>query len=317
VRSSSPTKFQLARHVVASLLLAGLLPACDLNDAELAKLVPDPSVNTELLLADGTIDVLTYNVAGLPELIPGTGGTYTHPLISPRLNLPYELVLVQEDFCYHDLLRDEVELLYESVPAFDQASACIDPDSIGDGLNTFSDIPFAGFERVPWTFCSGELDCKSDCLTPKGFTYARHHLMGLGNLDAVIDVYNIHTDSGSCRTDFEARGRQIEQLIDAIKARSAGKAVIVAGDTNLRDTRFGDPQILDVLLETAALRDACREMNCGDERLDRILVRSAPNLILEVVDWDVPDDDFQDNDGEDLSDHKPVSAAIAWELIVP
>jgi hypothetical protein len=294
-----------------------LLTACDPSDTDLATLEAEPSVNTELVIEDGSIEVLTYNVAGLPALISGSEPETTHLLIGPRLN-DYQLVLVQEDFCYHDLLAPDDDTganhPYQSDPAFDPP--CVDSDSIGDGLNTFSDIPFTGFDRVPWAFCSGELDCKNDCLTPKGFTYARHQLVD-GDPDAVVDVYNIHTDSGSCRTDFEARGRQIEQLIDAIKERSAGRAVIVAGDTNLRVTRLGDPQILEVLLDTAALRDACRELpsRCGVELLDRIMVRSAPNLILEVVDYDVPDEDFQDDNGEDLSDHKPVFALIAWELL--
>lgn len=51
----------------------------------------------------GTFNVLTYNVAGLPEgLSSGKPATNT-PLISPRLGA-YDIVNVQEDFNYHAAL---------------------------------------------------------------------------------------------------------------------------------------------------------------------------------------------------------------------
>lgn len=51
----------------------------------------------------GVLDVLTYNVAGLPEgLSSGTPATNT-ALLAPKL-APYGLVNVQEDFNYHATL---------------------------------------------------------------------------------------------------------------------------------------------------------------------------------------------------------------------
>jgi endonuclease/exonuclease/phosphatase family metal-dependent hydrolase len=265
-----------------------------------------PTPPTGPVIDSGGFSVLTYNVAGLPEIFAGSAPSVNHPKISPLLD-EYDVPLVQEDFCHHDLLAADVDLDYQSDPQFDPP--CTEPDRIGDGLNRFSDFSFASFTRVPWTDCSGELDCKSDCLTPKGYTFARHTVAP----GAVIDFYNIHTDSGSCRKDIEVRGKQVLQLLDGIRIRSSGNAVIVVGDTNLKVARPGDGPVLDRLLETAVLRDACREVSCGDERLDRIMVRSSDNLVLTVAEWTIADE-FVDEEGQDLSDHLAVAAEIEWEL---
>ena len=50
--------------------------------------------------------LLTYNVAGLPEGISSSHPRTNIPQISPMLN-EFGIVLVQEDFSYHDLLVSE------------------------------------------------------------------------------------------------------------------------------------------------------------------------------------------------------------------
>ncbi len=57
-------------------------------------------------LPSGVLQVLTYNVAGLPQGISSSNPATNTSQISPKLNA-YDLVLVQEDFWYHaDLARD-------------------------------------------------------------------------------------------------------------------------------------------------------------------------------------------------------------------
>lgn len=51
----------------------------------------------------GVLDVLTYNVAGLPEGISSSNPATNTPLLAPKL-APYGLVHVQEDFNYHAAL---------------------------------------------------------------------------------------------------------------------------------------------------------------------------------------------------------------------
>jgi len=187
---------------------------------------------------------------------------------------------------------------------------------IGDGLNAFSMFPFSGHTRFDWRTCSGIADCKSDCITPKGFTFARYQL----EPGVEVDVYNAHLDSGTCLTDFTARGDQAKQLVREIVARSEGRAVIVAGDLNLRRSRLADGEILDYLLNAAGLRDTCDELNCGEDRLDRILVRSGDQVVLTPLNEEDLGDLFTTDFGdgpEPLSDHDPLRVNIQYEWYAP
>ncbi len=248
-------------------------------------------------LADNRADamtVLTYNVAGLPQGLSGSDPEINTPLISPLLN-PYDLVLVQEDFVYHEDLMQDACHPYQSeqTPTF------------GDGLNRFSDYPFDGYEREAWEVCNGLTDSGSDCAAPKGFSVATH-TMAPG---VEIDVYNLHMDAGRSEEDAAARAAQTEQLLDAVAARSAGRAIIIAGDTNMKAE---DEEVLQRLLSGADLEDVCRVLACGEEnRIDRIMFRSSSDVILSPSNWHV-DRSFVREDGGDLSDHEAVGAEISW-----
>src|SRR3954464_1761273 len=63
------------------------------------------SVSTESIEVahGGQFRLLTYNVAGLPQVVSPSTPRQNIPLVSPLLNA-YDVVLVQEDFSYHELL---------------------------------------------------------------------------------------------------------------------------------------------------------------------------------------------------------------------
>jgi len=246
---------------------------------------------------------LTYNVAGLPEPLSSSQPSVNIPQISPLLN-SYDLVLVQEDFWYHNELTAQAEHPYQSEPMWEQ------PDwlHMGDGLNRFSVFPLGALTRITWIECSGFLNCSSDCLTTKGFSVSEIELA-----DGIsVDVYNLHMDAGSCEGDIVARRVQTEQLVDEINIRSSGKAVIVAGDTNLKFSRADDMVSLDFLLLETGLQDACRFLECGNEIIDRIMFRSSDLVSLTPLSWELPPE-FIDAEGNDLSDHIPVSVRFGWE----
>lgn len=50
------------------------------------------------------------------------------------------------------------------------------------------------------------------------------------------DFYNLHGDAGSEAGDTDARSAGVDQLLAYIQANSAGRAIVVAGDTNDRYT---------------------------------------------------------------------------------
>src|SRR5262245_60743168 len=195
---------------------------------------PDPAKG-----ADVTFLVLTYNVAGLPEGVSKSHPATNTKQISPKLNA-YDLVVVQEDFSYHPDLISAAMHPNKSTPMKSSGT------DLGDGLNTLSKFPFSDFSRTKWSSCNGYFDSANDCLTPKGFT---RFVVDLG-AGRQVDFYDVHFDAGRDDGDYDARSKQVDQIVTAIAAQSKGRAVIVAGDTNMKAT---DEPVLLKLLKDAGL----------------------------------------------------------------
>lgn len=252
---------------------------------------------------EGELLALTYNVAGLPEGLSRSDPARNTPLISPKLNA-YDLVLVQEDFTYHDLLIAAAAHPHRSETKMPETRLT------GDGLNRLSRSPFDGFERFQWRTCHGGLDSGSDCLAEKGFSVATHRFGE--ELELEIDVYNLHMDAGGGEEDGAARADQVEQLLETLALRSAGRAVIVGGDTNLRVTREGDAARLERLMTGAELTDACAAVSCPDAtHIDRFFFRSGDRAAVEVLEWS-EDASFVDELGAPLSDHPAIAVRFRY-----
>jgi endonuclease/exonuclease/phosphatase family metal-dependent hydrolase len=250
----------------------------------------------------GEFSILTYNVAGLPDIISKSNPEEFIPQISPLLNA-YDLVLVQEDFAYHDELASEAEHPFQTRPMFES------PDQVpmGDGLNRFSVFPTGPLHRLQWPGCNGDFDCASDCLATKGFSLARVQLAP----GITLDVYNLHGEAGGCPEDVTVRLLGYQRLAEYINTWSVGRPVLVAGDFNLRWTDPEDVPPLELLVDDAGLTEACLALDCGDEHIDKVFFRSNEALLLEPLTWAVPPE-FVDPAGEDLSDHEPVAVRFAW-----
>jgi endonuclease/exonuclease/phosphatase family metal-dependent hydrolase len=176
---------------------------------------------------------------------------------------------------------------------------------IGDGLNAFSRFPFSDFERIAWDKCNGRLSDGSDCLAAKGFSVATHEIAP----GVAFDLYDVHMDAGHSAGDFAARALQLDQLMAFVMRHSAGKAVVIAGDTNMsRDSEA----LVSAFLARTGLLDACRSLGCdAPNRIDRIMYRSSETLELRATRL-VVDARFVTAEGRDLSDHKAVGARIEW-----
>jgi hypothetical protein len=236
--------------------------------------------------------------------------------ISPLLN-DYDIVCVQEDFNYHDVLTKDIKHKYKTRTK--------GPVPLGDGLNIFSNYEFNFFQRIKWVSCYG-----TDCLTPKGFSYCK---IKIGK-DDYIDLYNFHCNAGSGENDMFARRKNIEQMCDFIKVHSEGNAVILLGDSNNRYTRSGDDiravinlGFTDVWIEKTRNNILPDEndsslMNCGtDERqptcevVDKIFYRSNDKIKLSALDFQMQEKKFTDIYGHWLSDHRPLYAKINYKII--
>ena len=285
----------------------------------------------------GELSLLTYNVAGLPQEISSENPEQHLPLISPLLN-DYDIVLTQEDFDwwqdlaatldfvnYHDRLRADATHEHRSEPHPGPEAVGLDtasrPLQVGDGLGVLSRIPFTGNTRVPWSGCFGGLDVSDggagDCLAMKGFM-----MVTLTLADGVeVDLYNLHGEAGGTDEDQRLQAQGFDELGAFIEERSAGRAIILGGDTNLHTagdhpdaTGGADAEIWDGFLARTGLIDACAATECADPgMIDKLAYRGAEGVTLTAVSHDVPRERFRSPAGDDLSDHPPVVVELTWE----
>jgi hypothetical protein len=225
---------------------------------------------------------------------------------------------------FHDVLVSHVTHPYLSEPA--PSPFHLAPEErqrstalVADGLNRMSQFPFGPITRVMWQSCHGggpgqELG-SADCLSEKGFSVARTTVAP----EIEIDVYNLHAQAGGSDPDATAVRRQnYEQLADFILEHSAGQAIIVGGDFNLRRTRPADDEMLDLFLERTELTDVCAVVDCGadDDEIDKFLFRSDGRVTVEPLTHSFEREKFRRDDGEPLSDHDPLAVTFQWTGIV-
>lgn len=274
----------------------------------------------------GSFTLLSYNVAGLPELLSSGDPATNTPLISPRLK-PYNIINVQEDFNFHAALYASDTHAFRT-PTSGGAG-------IGSGLNTLSDFPYIDFDRTKWNDCNLN---SGDCLTPKGFTFMRLRIS-----DGVwVDLYNLHTDAGSDAGDITARASNFAQVSSYIQTWSVGMPVVIMGDTNSRYTRTGDSESLHSILSANGLSDAwvtnvrggsfpvsgaaalvcdfpfaagtTQAQMVACEVVDKVLTRSSAFLAFQQTTFTNENDAFVNSTGAPLSDHYPVSSRVTWKL---
>jgi len=268
--------------------------------------------------ATRTFKVLTYNVAGLPDIFSSGNPKVNTVKISPKLNA-YEFVAVQEDFAYHSDIISAVTHPYLTTHSGNVP--------FGDGMNFISRVPFSDVKRITWNDRYGFFDNGSDMLTPKGFMYCQAML----EPGVYVDIYTLHTDAGSSEGDYNARRSNMIQIAEYIKTHSQGHAVIVLGDTNSRYTRAED-NFETALLQECGLSDPWIELVRGGivppdgppltdssnlngpnyEVVDKIFYRSGPAVTLTPIVYKLEDEYFTDENGKQLSDHYAISVTFQY-----
>ncbi|RSL54811.1 hypothetical protein CEP54_009682 [Fusarium duplospermum] len=265
-----------------------------------------------------SFSLLTYNVAGLPEIINQNGikdkrlsASFIGQYIREQ---QYDVVHLQEDFHLHDVILNNDNHTYHT------ASSGVVMD--GDGLNTLSHYNASHFDRYTWKECaiSG-----GDCLTPKGFTHM------ISNVDGFeVDLYNLHSDAGNQWDDRLARHEGLDQLLHHIKGHTKDRPVILAGDFN--DLWTCSKRSIHKLTE-AGFTDAWVELyhnntipepngkpnNCAHppknnscEVVDKVFYRSGKSVTLNPYKFNYESDIFVAKDNSQLSDHAPLRVDFAW-----
>ena len=201
-----------------------------------------------------------------------------------------------------------------------------------DGLNLFSSFQFdTSLYRETWK----QLDrvYLGEIAAYKGFSKATLTISG----DFRIDVYNVHAGPSNLRPS------QFTQLTKAIKKHSAGKAVIVLGDTNLSWSKAvqckgikrekpeeyncgkfyfdSDLMTFRAFLGMNDLKSACQEAkSCEDPKwnyrngviIDQIMYRGNSEYSLELVDFEQLD---YTTAAVTMSDHEPIRARLRWKKL--
>jgi hypothetical protein len=160
----------------------------------------------------------------------------------------YDIICVQEDFGYHSVFAAEMT----NYPYQTYSTGGV---PFGDGLNVFSVYPIYNVERVAWKSSNGVFTDGSDSLTPKGFIRCTVDVDG-----ALIELYNVHMDAYRTDADQLAKKSQLEQLSAYVESRSAGRPVLIVGDTNL--TFHTDPlaEMHRILIEEGGFTDCWIEV---------------------------------------------------------
>ncbi|MGZ8765568.1 MAG: cellulase family glycosylhydrolase [Acidimicrobiia bacterium] len=285
----------------------------------------------------GSFDALAYNVAGLPQEISGENPAVNIPLISPRLE-PYDLVLTQEDFDwwqpaldaldfanYHDRLRAQVTHPYRSTRHPGPVAAGLDPSTrptllVGDGLGYLSRFPASDDRRVAWKGCFGGANTADggagDCLAMKGFAVSTLEPAP----GVLVDVYNLHVEAGGTAEDQRLQGDDMGDLATFILEHSAGRAVILGGDTNLHTNSThpdgangADTVLWETFLARTGLADVCASLGCPDRhRIDKFAFRSGGGVAITPRTHVFRAAEFTDAAGEALSDHDPLEVRFDW-----
>ncbi|KEQ18800.1 hypothetical protein GZ78_01555 [Endozoicomonas numazuensis] len=263
------------------------------------------------VIPGGQFSVVTYNVAGLPSWINDLDTDRFDPM-GEKLNA-FDIVLVQEDFWYHDLLTANMDFPYMSPPKINTWGEWLWLYLVNDGLNRFSRFPMSEVKRHPWDSChdynvSGGNG--SDCFARKGFSFASHTLTAENGEEVRLDIYNLHMESSHTDEGNLIRAAQVEILAEEMQKLSGDNAVILVGDFNFSKGRM--PGLYQKLIEATELTDAFTALRKTDKwTVDRIFFRSSKQLKLTPVKAQTLR--FNEN-GMTLSDHSPKMVQFNWRL---
>lgn len=295
-----------------------------------------------------TFSVATLNVDGLPQKIlvlsvnaDGPGASGTARIGKYLMKKGYDIVCMQEDFNYHDVLMPWMEDDYSN----DTWSGDIgvegrDIDFLHlqnhrfecDGLCTFwkKGITLESTERTAWKASFGKFSHALDEIITKGF---RRYNVTLANGLSLL-VYNMHMDAsddkdeleGKDTKDKEARQVQWQQIKDEILSRLDTRPIIIMGDMN---SFYGQDNVKAAFIDAinssgkGTVSDVWVELQnnglfpetkddgiSGGEVLDKILyVNPSAGTQIKAVGMKLDKEGYL-LDGKPLGDHYPLAATF-------
>ena len=292
--------------------------------------------------------VATLNVDGLPQKIlvlkvnpDGPGDAGTARIGKYLLQKKYDLMMLQEDFNFHDVLTVFLEDDYK----FDTWSGDVGTDGHKidflhlqnhrfecDGLLACwkNDLTVTPSVRTAWKQNFGKFSHANDEMVTKGFRCYEVTLRG----GTRIVVFNMHMDASddadevakNDTKDKEARMAQWQQLKEEVLQQLDTRPILIMGDMNSlygRDNVKGEfinainasgrGTIADVWVEMQQHGTYPDDQDKGvadGETLDKILyINPVEGTMIQPVAFSIDRDGFLYN-GKPLADHYPVSATF-------
>jgi endonuclease/exonuclease/phosphatase family metal-dependent hydrolase len=259
--------------------------------------------------------VVAYNTHGLHRWISRDEPERRFPLIGERARA-YDVVLLQEVFvaAYGEGLGLNAASGWHAErgnpPRPGPLGLLALCPTCGAGLVAAVRPPLSvvAADRRPFDICAGKIRGGHDCWATKGYLHLRLRLRS----GLEVDVYDLHLDAGDRGADWRARRRQMETLERAVAERSAGRALIVAGDFNLKQDVRRDRELLERFRGALALDDASARPAAPhwDEVIDYILYRSGGGVELSVAQAGEALE-FVDAEDRPLSDHPALFARFS------
>jgi endonuclease/exonuclease/phosphatase family metal-dependent hydrolase len=211
----------------------------------------------------------------------------------------YDVVLLQEDFEYHDeigkqmtgvsavrgnRMRADPRLLFTKLVLL--PFEVLLPDfsfPYGSGLSAFVSKRTATVvdtRRHRFDDCSGWFDRSSDCWATKGVLMVRLRFEN----GAEIDVYTTHLDAGQSPSAMKVREDQLADLIALIAGESLGRAVIVAGDFNTALDRMENVEAMRAFKQGTGLVDVGAGPDLPQwRRRDFIFARDGDTVTVKLT----------------------------------
>ncbi|CCH44616.1 putative secreted protein [Wickerhamomyces ciferrii] len=250
----------------------------------------------------GSFNILTFNVAGLPQALQGNGIPIDKDIATEHIGKAFkdlkddlDVIHVQEDFHYNDILYK-----YDNHPYRSQTSGDV---PIGSGLNTLSNFPFSISIEI-----NGIIE------------------------GAIVNFINLHSDAGTKDQDNDARNKNLQQVANYIDQFLHDEAVIIFGDFNSR--YYYPPDNIEVFRLQNGLKNPWVDLerngiepikgqpvpkcslpatNNSCEVVDKVFYRGSKTIELKAEDFRYADDLFT-YEGHQLSDHNPILTNFSYTL---
>jgi len=285
---------------------------------------------------NGQFSIATLNVDGLPQKIlvvkvnpDGPGGSGTARIGKYLLKKDYDLVMLQEDFNYHDVLSvfleddykmdewsGDVEVAGHSIDFLHLQNHRFECDGLmACWKNNLQVTPSA---RTPWQQNFGKFSHALDEMVTKGF---RRYEVTLKSGDRIV-VYNMHMDAGDDKDeaeqkdtkDKEARLAQWTQLKEDVLKNLDSRPIIIVGDMN---SLYSRDDVKGVFIDAinnsgrGTVADVCMELKKeADETVDKILyINPTMGTKIKPTAFSLDKEGYQ-NEGKPLGDHYPVAATF-------